>query len=41
MKAPEEKALTYTVVVIIVAIVLWAVVAILSGLAMPGRMRGF
>ena len=41
MKAPEEKAITYTVVVIIVAIVLWVVVAILSGLAMPGRMRGF
>jgi hypothetical protein len=41
MKASEEKAMTYAVVVVIVAIVLWAVVAILSGLAMPGRMRGF
>ena len=41
MRAPEDKAVPYTVVVIIVAIVLAIVVGALAGLVVPGRMRGF
>jgi hypothetical protein len=41
MKTPDDKAVPYTVVVIIVAIVLAIVVGALAGLAVPGRMRGF
>jgi hypothetical protein len=41
MKAPEDKAVPYTVIVIIVAIVLAIIVGALAGLAVPGRMRGF
>ncbi len=41
MKAPEDKALPYTVVVIIVAIVLEVLVAALTALAMPAPIRGF
>lgn len=41
MKSPEDKALAYTVVVIIAAIVLWVVIAALASLVIPGRMRGF
>lgn len=41
MRAPEEKALTYTVVVIIAAIVLFVVVGTLASLVVPSPMRGF
>ena len=41
MKAPEDKALPYTVVVIIAVIVVWVVIAIVAGLAIPSPMRGF
>lgn len=41
MKTPEDKALPYTVVVILAAIVIWVIVGVIAGLAMPGPMRGF
>ncbi|HUP29645.1 MAG TPA: Yip1 family protein [Usitatibacter sp.] len=41
MKAPEEKSIAYTVVVIIAAIVLTVVIAALSALVLPGPVRGF
>jgi len=41
MKTPEDKAMGYTVVVIILTIVLWVIVAALAGFALPGRLRGF
>ncbi len=41
MKAPEEKAVPYVVVVIIAAIVIFVVIGAIAGLAMPARVRGF
>lgn len=41
MRAPEDKAVPYTVVVIIVAIVLSIVVGVIAGLVVPSPMRGF
>ena len=41
MKAPEDKAVPYTVVVIIVAIVLAVLVGAMTSLAMPAPIRGF
>jgi hypothetical protein len=41
MRTPEDKAVPYTVVVIIVAIVLFVIVGLLAGLTVPGPMRGF
>lgn len=41
MKTPAEKAVPYTVVVIIIAIVLGIIVGALSALVVPGPMRGF
>ncbi len=41
MKAPEDKAVPYTVVVIIVAIVLGIVVGAVSALVVPSPVRGF
>jgi hypothetical protein len=41
MRTPADKAMPYTVVVIIVAIVLFVVVGLLAGLTVPGPMRGF
>ena len=41
MRVPDEKAVPYTVVVIIVAIVLAVVVGVLAGLVVPGTMRGY
>ncbi len=41
MKTPEDKAITYTVVVIIAAIVIAVVIAAIIGLTMPGPVRGF
>ena len=41
MRVPEEKAVPYTVVVIIVAIVLAIVVGALAGMVVPSPMRGF
>lgn len=41
MKTPEDKAMPYTVVVIIIAIVLGLIVGALSALVVPGPMRGF
>ena len=41
LKSPEEKAMGYTAVVIVVAIVLSVIVSVVAGLAIPGRMRGF
>ncbi|HEX6634203.1 MAG TPA: Yip1 family protein [Usitatibacter sp.] len=41
MKTPAEKAVPYTVVVIVIAIVLGLVVGALSALVVPGPMRGF
>jgi len=41
MKAPADKALPYTVVVIIAAIVITVVITAVIGLTMPGPVRGF
>jgi hypothetical protein len=41
MKAPEEKALPYTAVVIVIAIVISVVIMGISALAIPGPVRGF
>jgi len=41
MKTPEDKAVPYTVVVIIVAIVLAIIVGALAGLVVPSPMRGY
>ncbi|QJR15958.1 Yip1 family protein [Usitatibacter palustris] len=41
MKTPEDKALPYTVVVILAAIVISVIVQAVAGFALPGRMRGF
>ncbi len=41
MRVPQEKAVPYTVVVILVAIVLAIVIGTLANLVVPGRMRGF
>jgi len=41
MKAPEDKALPYTVVAMIVAIVLAVIVTVMTSLAMPAALRGF
>ena len=41
MKALEDKAVPYTVVVIIVALVLSVLVAVFTALAMPAPIRGF
>ena len=41
MKAPEDKAVPYTVVVIIVAIVVMVVIGVISSLVVPGPVRGF
>ena len=41
MKTPDEKAVPYTVVVIIIAIVLGIIVSALAALVVPGPMRGF
>ena len=41
MKAPEDKAIPYTVVVIIVAIVVMVVIGVVSSLVVPGSVRGF
>ena len=41
MKTPEDKAIGYVAVIIVIAIVVSVVVGVLSGFAMPGRMRGF
>lgn len=41
MKAPEDKAVPYTVVVIIVAIVAMVIIGVISSLVVPGNVRGF
>jgi Yip1-like protein len=41
MRAPEDKAVPYTVVVILVAIVLAVVIGALGALVVPSPMRGF
>jgi len=41
MKAPADKAIPYTVVVIIVAIVLSVIIAMIANLAVPSPVRGF
>ncbi len=41
MKTPEDKAIPYTVVVIIAAIVLWVIVGTLAALVVPSPVRGF
>ncbi|MGE0355979.1 MAG: Yip1 family protein [Burkholderiales bacterium] len=41
MKTPPEKAMPYTVVVIIVVIVISIVIGVLTGLMLPGRAGGF
>lgn len=41
MKAPEDKAIPYTVVVIIAAIVLNLIIALVANLAIPSPVRGF
>lgn len=41
MKAPEEKSVLYTVVIIIAAIVLSVVVGAISAMVLPGPVRGF
>lgn len=41
MKTPPEKAIGFTVVVIVVSIILWIIVGALAALVVPGPMRGF
>jgi hypothetical protein len=41
MKTPPEKAMPYTVVVILVAIVLSIIIGALTAFTLPGRMGGF
>ena len=41
MKVPEEKSITYTVVVILITIVMMVVISTIAALAIPGRARGF
>ena len=41
MKLPADKVPGYTAVIVIAAIVLWVLAAMLSNLALPGRLRGF
>jgi hypothetical protein len=41
MEVPEQQALPYTTVVLLVAVVLMGVSAIVAGLAMPSTARGF
>jgi hypothetical protein len=41
MKTPEDKAIGYVAVIIVIAIVVSVVVTVLTGLVMPGRLRGF
>ncbi len=41
MKTPPEKAVAYTVVVILVAVVLSVIVGAIAGLVVPGPMRGY
>ena len=41
MKTPADKAMPYTVVVIIVGIVISLVVGVLTGIMLPGRAGGF
>ncbi|HXZ49381.1 MAG TPA: Yip1 family protein [Usitatibacter sp.] len=41
MRTPPEKALPYTVVVIIVGVVLAVIVGVIAGLVVPGPMRGY
>lgn len=41
MKAPDDKSIPYVVVVVIAAIVLAVVAAALSGMVIPGNVRGF
>jgi hypothetical protein len=41
MKTPAEKAMPYTVVVIIVGIVISLLIGVLTGFMLPGRMGGF
>lgn len=41
MSVPEDKAVGYTAVVVLVAIVLWVVAAAVAALAMPSTTRGF
>ena len=40
-KTPEDKAVPYTVVVIICVIVLWVVIGAIAALAIPSPVRGF
>lgn len=41
MRSPEDKAVPYTVVVIIAAIVVMVVIGVLSSLVVPSTVRGF
>jgi hypothetical protein len=41
MKTPPEKAMPYTIVVIIVGIVISLIVGAVSAVMLPGRMGGF
>ena len=41
MRVPQDKAVPYFAVVLVVIIVLGAVIAMISGLAIPARVRGF
>ena len=41
MKTPEDKAIGYVAVIIVIAIVVAIIMNVVTGLAMPGRLRGF
>ena len=41
MKVPEDKSISYTAVVVIVAIVMMVVISVLGALVIPSRSRGF
>jgi hypothetical protein len=41
MKVPEDKALPYTAVVIVVALAIWVLIAGAVALTIPGKLRGF
>jgi hypothetical protein len=41
MKVPEDKALPYTAVVIVIGLAIWVLIAGAAALTIPGKLRGF
>jgi hypothetical protein len=41
MKVPDDKALPYTAVVIVIGLAIWVLIAGAAALTIPGKLRGF